>query len=211
MAEKKPTKSTTSKTKEDASTPKTRVEEKAPAVVIDWSNWREIIFGTRVEPRPTQLGAIPVFTEEKKTRYLEHLERYGYCSLAARSVGIILGTVENNRAHDPEFAQAEKMALKLRGDRLASRLEAEAIEGSVSTTFDKDGNVLNERRVYESNLRSLVLRRYGDAYIEKSEVDITSGGQPIGAVVVPAGLTVEQWKAQYDNQQNLDTTPTPKD
>lgn len=175
---------------------------------IDYKNWREEFAGAAPKEKRTKDEGRPVrITDEHYSLYLEYLERWGKKELSAKAAGISYTSMACFRDDNPEFAAAEEAVLALRSQRIAQQLEREAMQGSTSITYDKDGNILNERKVLETPLRLAMLKRHGEGYVEKSELDITTKGHQVGAIVVPQGLTMEQWKEEYEKQQSSNKTP----
>lgn len=181
-------------------------EEEQDKYAISHKNWRKELCPGSVRPARDKIKQV-VFTDERKGKYLEFLEMHGQKQLAARMAGIAPATLDQGRIHDPDFKTAEEIVLGMRSARIVRQLEKEAMAGSKQVHFDKEGNVLNERVFYETPLRLAMLKKHGEGYVDKSEVDITTQGKPMGVVAVPTGLTIEEWKKKYEQQQ-ADSTPT---
>lgn len=131
------------------------------------------------------------FDDEVKGRYLEELLKHGRRYLAARAVDVTNQTVRNHLKWDPEFAELFDAALAERADRVARQIEEEALEGFEEPIFSpKTGERLGSKRVYESNIRLAILRRYDPEYKDRSEHTVTGA---VGVLVAPAQMSPRDW------------------
>lgn len=183
-------------------------DENANEYVISYKNWRKQLCPGSVKPKEESKTKQASLSEEVKGKYLEYLEMHGQKQLAARMAGVAPCTVDFHKIKDPDFKTASEIVLELRSARIVRQLEKEALAGSRHIHFGKNGNVLNERVMYETPLRLAMLKKHGEGYVDKSEVDITTQGKPMGVVAVPTGLTVDEWKKKYEQQQADSTSST---
>ena len=149
--------------------------------VADMSNWRK------------KLRADIKFDYPLKLRFLEEMLRHGKRMLAAATCDISMQTVRDHIKIDPDFATLFDEVLQERADRVTRQLEEEALAGFKEPIFDREGNKVGEKQVYETPLRLAMLRRYDPEYKDRSEV--VHGGV-VGVLIAPAQLSPQQWMAQ---------------
>jgi hypothetical protein len=133
------------------------------------------------------------FTHERQAVYLNHLAQYGVQVKAALVAGVSPRTVHTCAKTDPDFAEAQRLAIEIHWADAEERIKTEAINGTFDRKWDKEGRLISERRVLETRLRELILKRANPEYVEtaKSEVAVTGG-----AVIVPAPVdSVDSWEA----------------
>jgi len=169
---------------------------------VDPTNWRHDLCDS---PKRKKTYKLQRFTDDRKGVYLQFLEQHGQVMLAIKAADIAPVTLYRHLEDDLEFAAAQEEVMKMRSTRIVQRLEKEAIEGHTSLHYDKDGNLIQEKRVFETPLRLAMLKRHGEGYQDKAQIDFTTKGEPVGAIAVPTGLTVEQWKEKYEKQQRGDS------
>ena len=98
-------------------------------------------------------------TVKKKIRFLEGLETYKSVSHARRYAGISRSTAYRWRDEDPPFAEAWDDVLESAIDDLEASALQRATSGSiVEQVLDSDGNVLKEKRVWETGLTVFMLK-----------------------------------------------------
>lgn len=148
------------------------------------------------------MSASVKFGEAAKVIYLETLRKFGQKCSAAEVAGVSIQTVSVHRKEDKAFAEAEELAIKLRGEGIVQRLESEAVQGFLEPLYDKkgqpimvtdaDGKVHHAtHRKVETTLRAMVLKRYAHEYREVSEVNHKHQG---GVMVMPTPMTsVADW------------------
>jgi hypothetical protein len=99
------------------------------------------------------------FTAEKRAAFVEAYRHTGEKKAAAAAAGVNVHTVYNHLHENPEFRdECEAARHELLGE-IVSRLRHCAIEGVVKRTYDKDGNLASETRVYDSKLMLAWLKR----------------------------------------------------
>jgi hypothetical protein len=141
--------------------------------------------------------------------YLNELRMHGRKSLAAEACGVSLYVIQNWKKHydaDGSFKAAEKLALSLRSESVARRLESEFIEGIFEPVLDRNSQpVMIEdpktgkptmlmRRKLETQARLEVLRRHDPAYRPAKDAVKEDSGKQTGALVVPGVVSVADWE-----------------
>lgn len=147
---------------------------------IDLDNWRDK-FNAVTSAR---------FDDDRKKVFLFHYAETGKINLAAKQAGVSQEVVRAHRKKDVPFAILMSEIADVRAEIIVDRIETEAIEGHISKSYDKDGNVVNEKRVYETRLRERILARYDQSYINKKQVDVNVKS---GVLVAPTTLSPEDW------------------
>lgn len=182
MAARKTTKKASAKRKRPSSTGKVK------NVRADQSNWRKKLQTSRLK-----------FDDDQKAVYLEEFAKHGRKADAAKVAGVSFQTVGNHRENDPEFAEAEAAALEVYRSRLIDHHQTLLFEGELHQRFDKDGNLVESKRVYPIQLISMELKKHDQGYREKQTVDLHHAG---GVMVAPAEMTPEEWvKSQMEKNK----------
>lgn len=145
-------------------------------------DWRE-----RLVQKTTRL------TDAQKAKYIEMLERTGRLGMAATAACTTTQTALSARSEDPEFEAACLNAASRRADRVVEQLEREALEGHIEYIYDKEGNLISERKVFESAMRLAMLKRHDPEYREAAATTNISVNS--GVLVIPATQSVEEWEA----------------
>jgi len=130
------------------------------------------------------------FDDMAKKRYLEALKETGRKWFAEQAAGVARSTVETHLENDPEFADAFEDAIAEYSAPKIVQIEKEACEGHEDKYYDAEGNLVRERRVFETRLREKFLERYEHEYRQKSEVDVNARG---GCVIIPGTAALEDW------------------
>ena len=146
-------------------------------------------------------------TDELKEAYCDRLSIHGKKTIAAIEVGLHYNTVREHAKIDPGFQEAIAEALALRSQRIVDRLEDDALEGTVNLGYDKDGNLISEKTVFETPLRMAMLKRHDPEYVDRKEIEHTHRG---GVLVVPGRLTMDSWRQLFE-AKNDPTQPLNED
>jgi len=101
------------------------------------------------------------FTGPRRALFLEEIAEGATVAGAARAAGISPTTAYNlrNRREGRAFDLAWEAAIRRGRKVLADRYRDRAIEGQVSTRYDKDGNVVGTRHFVDNRLAMAVLTR----------------------------------------------------
>lgn len=183
-------KKTTSTKKVRASTG--AVRRNPPA---DQTNWRVQLRASKVK-----------FDDIQKTIFLEALLEHGQQALAAKAAQVCMQTVRDHKEIDPEFGELFDAVLEERARRIIKQLESEALNGHTQPIYDKDGNHIGDKIVYETRLREMMMKRFDDAYRDRQEIDLKGGG---GVLVVPGEQSAQDWIADQV-AKNASREPPPK-
>jgi hypothetical protein len=109
------------------------------------------------------------FTPARQAVFLEAIAEGKTVTQAAAAAGISTNTAYNlrNRREGRAFDIAWEAAIRRGRKVLADRQRDRAIDGQISTRYDKDGNVVGTRHYYDNRLSQAVLTRLDarvDAY-----------------------------------------------
>lgn len=120
-----------------------------------------------------------VFSEGLKAAFLDTLRETANVTLAARSVGITLGTAYKHRKDDALFAERWAEAIDEAVDMLEAEAHRRAFQGTEEPVFYK-GDEVGYVRKYSDPLTMFLLKAHRpDKYRERSEVkqEISGGMQ----------------------------------
>lgn len=157
-------------------------------VPVDQTTWRRKLQTSRIK-----------FDDVQKKIYLDALASHGLKGRAAKAAGVSMMTVRDHVENDPDFMEALGHAVVEYRDMFVEHAMKLALEGEIHQQFDKDGNMLAEKRVFPIPLITLELRRIEPGYRDKQTIDLnTSGG---GVLVAPAEQTPEEW-ITIENEAN---------
>lgn len=135
------------------------------------------------------------FDDARKKIFLQNLLQYGKVQLACEAAGVSRRTVAAHRKKDDFFDMAFDDIIEWRSEQIVARIEHQAMEGSVDKSFDKEGNLVGERKKYETALRVKILERYGGEEYRKgskSEVEVNLNK----VLVAPAQADPADWAAE---------------
>jgi len=134
------------------------------------------------------------FDDIAKEIFLEAFRQNNLKMRACEQAGVSLVTVNDHLKNDLEFAEAYDQAVQDWRDYVVETAIVKiALEGVEVKKFDKDGNVVEERRDHPVQLLLAELRRVDPGYRDKSTLDVNSGG---GVLVAPADMTPATWMKQ---------------
>jgi hypothetical protein len=164
--------------------------------IVDTSTWRkQNVAKHRIK-----------FDDPAKQRYLDALRTTGRKWEAEQAAGVSRTTAERHLELDPAYADSVDDALQEYATKRIVQIEKEAIEGHQQLRYGPEGQLLEEKRVYETRLREMFLKRYDPAYQERSHLELDAAP---GCVLVPATLAHGEWEkavSEHDrvNAKNLD-------
>lgn len=145
------------------------------------------------------------FTAQLKLEFLEHLAEWGRIGMAAHSVGVTQACVLDHRKTDPRFDELCVEAMTYHREQTISVMVRQAIEGHPEYKYDKEGNLLSARRMFEPALRLAVLKYYEPGFIETQKQELTVQG---GAIMVPAPTAdVSNWASVVASLENGASAP----
>lgn len=133
------------------------------------------------------------FTAEMKVKFLQMTAKYGRVGLAAHSVGISKNTVATHRATDKRFDELVREAESFYREATAAVIMQQAREGLIERKWNSAGQLISERRTYETQLRIKLLDWCDPSFNSAQKQEITVKG---GAVMVPGPVdSVEDWNS----------------
>lgn len=162
------------------------------------------------------------FTLVHQQIYLAEMRTHGKPGLAAEAAGVSLAVIAAfKKNHDPDgfFAKSESLALQIRSESIAWKLEREFLEGCLEPILGPDGRQLmvkmidpdsptgfkevpGWKRKLESPARLRLLERHDPAYREHKEIDVNS---KTGSMVTPPAHSLEEFAklaAEVTERQN---------
>ncbi len=121
---------------------------------------------------PRTKGTPDVFTPALQEAFLEALKNCGVYTAAAAAVGLTYRLVYQFRQRNPDFQERCDKALGRNYGELMDVARKLAIEGLVTETYDKAGNVISSKRVYSERILLKMLARLDPAgWSDKVQVD----------------------------------------
>lgn len=151
------------------------------------------------------------FDDEAKGAFVLALQRLGNYQAAAAAVGFSVDTVWRHRKEDKDFAEACKRAkARLLGELLGVVREF-AITGVVEKFYDKEGNLVREKKYISEKLldkwlRVLAPEQWGEKLAVKEEGTVEHRHEHVGRIEVEK-MTPAQRRAA---RQFLATFPAPE-
>lgn len=147
------------------------------------------------------------FDDAAKERYLKAMVDEGRQWYACDAAGVSKSTVERHLQRDPEFADAVEAAVAEHQSKRLKKIEHQGLDGHLQVKKDAEGNVVEERRVYETPIRVKMLEKYDKEYRQKSELEVTG---KTGVVVIPGVVGLADWSKlveQHDQQHAKSQDP----
>lgn len=117
------------------------------------------------------------FDAERQEQFLRLMEDSGEVTACAAAVGVHRQTVYGAMQRDPAFKERVEIARMKLGQKALARAKHLAIDGVLETTYDKDGNVIKERRVYSTRLLLRLMERHFPEWGDKVQIDQTVSGE----------------------------------
>ena len=179
--------------KKDGLQASTTGKGRAQLIRADQSSWRRQLQTARLK-----------FDDDAKEVYLAHLSKHGLKKYAAMAAGITIVTVNNHKENDPEFGEAVIEAMEIYHDGFMDHAMTLAREGVEVKRFNKNGDIVEERRDYPIRLIELELKRIEPGYREKQTIDLNHAG---GVMIAPAELTPEEWIKQQEEKNLIREVP----
>ena len=154
---------------------------------------------------PRTKGTPDVFTSTLQEAFLDALRNCGVYTAAAASIGLTYATVYRHRQRNPDFQELCDKALGRNYEALLEIARKLAIEGLVTETYDKVGNVISSKRVYSERILLKMLARLDPAgWSDKVQVDQKVTGEIRTERIKVEDMTPAQRRAA---RAFLDTIP----
>ncbi len=132
------------------------------------------------------------FDDPSKQRYLDELRKTGRKWAAEKAAGVARATVDRHFGIDPQFSEEYEAALEEFATKGLTSIEREAIEGHEDVSYDSEGNVVRVRRVYETRLREMFLKKHDTGYQEKQKIE--HSGEVAGIAIIPGVAPLSDWE-----------------
>jgi len=133
--------------------------------------------------------------DRAKGIFLAEYSEHGRIGHAAQAAGVTAQTVRRHMEADPEFAEACGEAEIAYRDKLLEHHQNLVFEGTTKITYDRNGNVVGEEKIYPIRLIELELKAHDERYRDKKEVDMKVSG---GVLIAPADVSsIDDWEAKF--------------
>lgn len=143
-----------------------------------------------------------IHSPRRQEVFLEELAKHGRAGDAARAAGVATRSVRQLRDRDAEFDEACIAASQAYTDRLVAHHQELVFEGQNKVTYDRQGNVVSEEKVYPIRLIELELKKHDEGYRDKREVDMKVSG---GVLVAPPEVsTIDDWEEKFSADKTID-------
>ena len=137
------------------------------------------------------------FGDTEKGVFLETYRKWGRMGEAAAAAGVTTGTVRRHIEEDEDFAEALLTAEEEYTEKLIGHHQNLVFNGTVKTSYDRNGNKVSEETVYPIRLIELELKKHDSGYREKQEVAVSHSG---GVLVAPAEVgSIEDWENKFSS------------
>lgn len=131
------------------------------------------------------------FTTELKIQYCQKIAEYGRVNLACIICGVSPSTVARHRERDKRFDESVKLAESYYREATAALIMQQAREGMLERKWNSSGQLISERRTFETQLRIKLLDWCDPSFNSTHKVEATVQG---GAVMVPSPVeSVDDW------------------
>lgn len=115
------------------------------------------------------------YTDEDKQKFLDHLAKTGVVAEALVAAGIkSRPTIQRWRAEDPQFSEAYDDAMATAADSLEAEARRRAVEGVVTTKFNKNGDAFDEVKYSDTLLLALLKAKKPDEFADRSKTEISN-------------------------------------
>jgi hypothetical protein len=145
-------------------------------------------------------------TATLKIEFLEHLAEWGRIGMAAEHVGVTHSCIIDHRKSDPRFDELCLGAINYHKEQTVATILRQAVEGHPEYKFDREGNLLSVRRMFEPAIRLAILKGYAPEFVETQKQEITHQG---GAILVPSPTSdVSNWASVVAGLENGTVPPS---
>jgi hypothetical protein len=134
------------------------------------------------------------WNDEVKTKFLEEFAKHGRHGTAARIAGVSVATVKKYMEKDAAFGEACAEAMECYHDRLIEHHQNLVFNGTVKTTYGRDGSIVSEETIYPQRLIELELKKHDEGYRDKKDVTVNVKG---GVLVAPATVSMDEWEKKF--------------
>lgn len=143
------------------------------------------------------------FDEQAREKFLAFLRRYGLFYRAATYAGCSHETTRLYRKEHPEFEALVQEAVEAFRNSLEAELFDRAVRGWEEPVYQKGELVGTIHKRDSQLLQMLVKGNLQSKYRENVKVDATVSG---GVLVVPSGVSLEDWERQFGPEANAKET-----
>ena len=139
---------------------------------------------------------------QRQEAFLKNLAQHGRIMDSCRVAGVSVSSVRRLRDTDPDFDEACIEAVQTYTDRLIAHHQNLVFEGTTKTTYDRQGNVVNQEQVFPVRLIELELKKQDEGYRDKREMNMKVSG---GVLVAPADVgSIDDWEAKFANDKTIE-------
>lgn len=142
------------------------------------------------------------FDDLMKDVFLREFRKWGRLGEASRAAGVSPQTVKEHMKKDQDFAEAMLIAEHDYKDRLIAHHQNLVFEGQEKKTYDRNGNLVSEEKIYPVRLIELELKKHDPGYRDKQEVSVNHSG---GVLIAPAEVgSIDDWKSKFSPGQTIE-------
>lgn len=141
------------------------------------------------------------FNEKEKGIFLDEYRKWGRMGESAAAAGVSTQTVRKALEEDDDFAEAMLICENEYKDKLIGHHQDLVFNGQLKKTYDRNGNLVSEERIYPIRLIELELKKHDQGYREKQEVAVNHTG---GVLLAPSEAgSVDDWEKRFSSAKNI--------
>lgn len=138
--------------------------------------------------------------DEVKAKFIEEYAKHGRHGTASRIAGVSMKTIKKHMEKDPEFGQSCAEALECYKDSLIAHHQNLVFNGTVKTTYGRDGTIVSEETIYPIRLIELELKKHDEGYRDKKELSVNVRG---GVLVAPSQVSMTEWETKFGSPSQV--------
>ena len=141
------------------------------------------------------------FHDDAKEVFLKEYAKWGRIGEAASAAGVSTQTVRKAMEDDADFGEAFLMQEQEYRDKLIGHHQDLLFNGTLKTSYDRNGQIISEERIYPIRLIEMELKKHDKGYRDKQEIEVTHSG---GVLVAPAETTtIDDWEARFGKAKDI--------
>lgn len=142
------------------------------------------------------------FDDDAKQRFLEEYSKFGRIGDSCRAAGVSHTTYLKHLQEDQDFGEACLMAEKDYQSKLIAHHQDLVFNGQTKVTYDRQGNIVSEEKVYPIPLIQMELRKHDEGYRDNKTMDVKVSG---GVLIAPADVaSIDEWESRFAQEEVIE-------